>query len=57
MSKLLHPNCYFSSSKEEFKDQHLAGWDRERRGLHVYQVTHFKETLPYTASDESKEAN
>lgn len=27
-----------------------------RSGLHVYQVTHFKDILPYTASDESKGA-
>lgn len=49
-------NCYFSPSKSGFKDQHLAGWDGVRCGLHVYQVTHFKDTLPYTASDESKGA-
>ena len=47
-------NCCFSPSKSGFKDQHLAGWDGVRCGLHVYQVTHFKDTLPYTASDESR---
>ncbi|KAI4804389.1 hypothetical protein KUCAC02_026019, partial [Chaenocephalus aceratus] len=45
-----------AGGKSGFKDQHLAGWDGVRCGLHVYQVTHFKDTLPYTASDESKGA-
>lgn len=50
-------NCYFSPSRSGFKDQHLAGLDGVCSGLHVYQVTNFKDTRPYTASDESKGAN
>lgn len=50
-------NCYSSPSKSRFKDQHLARWDGVCSGLHDYQVTNFKDTLPYTASDESKGAN
>lgn len=46
-----------TASKSRFKDQHLAGLNGVRSGLHVYQVTNFKDTLPYTASDESKGAN
>lgn len=37
-------NCYFCSSKSRFKDQHLAGLNGKRGGLHVYQVANFKDT-------------